>query len=328
MSSLPQLHAQEHRRLLEEFLGLFNDKKLHHAWVIQGEDLLSVKQFVSTLSQRLLGIDEGSDSEETPLHPDSFYMDENTSSTASGKISVEDVRRVNAFAMKSPLKAADKVIFIHNANLMTTQAQNALLKTLEAPPQGVYFFLTTSHISGLLPTIQSRCQQKKIPLLSFEEFQETLAQDERYGALSPAEQRGVYDLAQGSLLRGCAVLDNDGYDAYLTFLKQLSPLISEKNYAPILAHLNKVVATRDEGKLALFEEQLVQTLVFLKAAHLGELSSQFDGVFEPLVEKTSLEAVATCYTRVVAGLRDGRFLMLDARQTLTNVLREFETLVV
>ena len=56
-----------------------------------------------------------------------------------------------------------KVILISNAESLTINAANALLKILEEPPENSYLILTTQNISSLLPTIISRCVMFKTP---------------------------------------------------------------------------------------------------------------------------------------------------------------------
>ena len=61
-----------------------------------------------------------------------------------GTISVDDIReQVNDTVMVKPYQGPYKVYIIDHAELMTPQAQNALLKTLEEPPEYVVFFLLT-----------------------------------------------------------------------------------------------------------------------------------------------------------------------------------------
>ena len=56
-----------------------------------------------------------------------------------------------------PYYSPYKIYIVADADLMTPQAQNALLKTIEEPPKYAVIILLTSNIGGLLPTIQSRC---------------------------------------------------------------------------------------------------------------------------------------------------------------------------
>ncbi len=73
-------------------------------------------------------------------------------------ITIDAVRQMEQFlSLKVPVKTANsRVIIIEDAHLLGTEAQNALLKTLEEPPEGTLLILTVSHEQALLPTIRSR----------------------------------------------------------------------------------------------------------------------------------------------------------------------------
>ncbi len=75
-------------------------------------------------------------------------------------IGIEAVRRLERFtALKVPGKSAhDRAVLIENAHMMTVEAQNALLKLLEEPPEGTVMILTVNHEQTMLPTIRSRAQ--------------------------------------------------------------------------------------------------------------------------------------------------------------------------
>lgn len=78
-------------------------------------------------------------------------------------ISVDDIReQLNGDIMIKPYSSPYKIYIIPEADLMTVQAQNALLKTLEEPPEYAVIFLLTENGDGLLPTIQSRCVMLKL----------------------------------------------------------------------------------------------------------------------------------------------------------------------
>lgn len=68
-------------------------------------------------------------------------------------------RYIEPVAAKTPLLGHGKVFIIDEADLLAPVGQNALLKTLEEPTPGTYFFLVTSQADRLLPTIRSRCQR-------------------------------------------------------------------------------------------------------------------------------------------------------------------------
>ncbi|PIZ63727.1 hypothetical protein COY17_00320 [Candidatus Saccharibacteria bacterium CG_4_10_14_0_2_um_filter_52_9] len=75
-------------------------------------------------------------------------------------IAIEAVRQLEKFlALKVPGQSGhDRAIIIEDAHLLSHEAQNALLKTLEEPPKGTILILTASHEQALLPTIRSRAQ--------------------------------------------------------------------------------------------------------------------------------------------------------------------------
>ena len=78
-------------------------------------------------------------------------------------ISVDDIRtQVNGDIMIIPYSSPYKVYIIPDADLLTVQAQNALLKTIEQPPEYAVIFLLTENADSLLPTIRSRCVMLKL----------------------------------------------------------------------------------------------------------------------------------------------------------------------
>lgn len=72
-------------------------------------------------------------------------------------ISVDDIRRMQQDISIRPMYSAKKVYLIAEADKMTVQAQNCLLKTLEEPPEYAVIILTAVNVNSLLETIRSRC---------------------------------------------------------------------------------------------------------------------------------------------------------------------------
>ncbi|HSW88343.1 MAG TPA: hypothetical protein VLG12_04220 [Candidatus Saccharimonadales bacterium] len=73
-----------------------------------------------------------------------------------GSIGIEDVRNFQKQIMLKPMRGENKAIIIKDAHTLTTEAQNALLKTLEEPPNHTYIYLLAENTNNLLPTILSR----------------------------------------------------------------------------------------------------------------------------------------------------------------------------
>lgn len=83
-------------------------------------------------------------------HPDFFY-------TGREKIKVEDIDQLLDFMSLKPLISDKKIAIIDNAENITMEASNRLLKVLEEPPKGFAVILVTSNPQALLPTVLYRC---------------------------------------------------------------------------------------------------------------------------------------------------------------------------
>lgn len=96
-------------------------------------------------------------------HPDIIYVNHEKPNT----ISVEDVRtQVVDDVVIKPYSGRYKIYIIPDAEKMTPQAQNAILKTIEEPPSYAIFLLLANNIEALLPTIQSRCVRLDVRAVS------------------------------------------------------------------------------------------------------------------------------------------------------------------
>lgn len=100
---------------------------------------------------------------ESSNNPDVFYV----KATKTISISVDDIREqiVNEVKIK-PYSYKRKIFIIDKADTMTSQAQNALLKTLEEPPKYVLIILIAENTENFLPTVLSRCVMMKFSPIS------------------------------------------------------------------------------------------------------------------------------------------------------------------
>ena len=78
---------------------------------------------------------------------------------AASNTGVENIREIIDRARFSPTQARWKVYVIDECHMLSTAASNALLKTIEEPPEKVVFILATTNPERVLTTIQSRCQK-------------------------------------------------------------------------------------------------------------------------------------------------------------------------
>lgn len=96
-------------------------------------------------------------------------------SPSNASFGVDDVRNIIDEVSKKPYEGEKKVLILYKCDKMTVQAQNALLKTIEEPPKGVYLVLLSDSLETILDTIQSRCQVYKLTPLSKEEMLEYIS---------------------------------------------------------------------------------------------------------------------------------------------------------
>lgn len=137
--------------------------KLSHAYIISGEKGCGKKKIADSFCLALqcdaAAIDGCMECHPckqvlSGSHPDVKYLVKEKENT----IGVEEVRvQINNDVQIKPYNDKYKIYVIEDAHLMTVQAQNALLKTIEEPPEYVIMLLLTSNSERLLPTIVSRC---------------------------------------------------------------------------------------------------------------------------------------------------------------------------
>jgi hypothetical protein len=78
---------------------------------------------------------------------------------AGESIKIADAKRIKNFVQMTRFTSPIKLVFMADASALTNEAANALLKTIEEPPEGSHIILATTKADALLPTISSRCQR-------------------------------------------------------------------------------------------------------------------------------------------------------------------------
>lgn len=136
--------------------------KVSHAYIIQGEAAsgkkLLAKTFAAALQcegqgERPCGVCRSCKQAESGNHPDIRWI-----THEKAAIGVDDIRlQLNNDIMVKPYSRPYKVYLIEEAEKMTEQAQNAMLKTMEEPPEYGVILLLTVNAKLLIPTVLSRC---------------------------------------------------------------------------------------------------------------------------------------------------------------------------
>lgn len=128
---------------------------------------------------------------------------------AASNRNIDDIRQIIDEVQFKPAKCKYRVYIIDEVHMLTTQAFNALLKTLEEPPEHVVFILATTEVHKLPQTILSRCQKfefHRIPPRAIADRLLFVAQQEEV-TLSDSAAMLIASVADGALRDGLSLLD-------------------------------------------------------------------------------------------------------------------------
>ncbi|MBQ9607937.1 MAG: DNA polymerase III subunit delta' [Lachnospiraceae bacterium] len=216
-----------HEDILKHFKSSIEMDKVAHAYIISGEVGSGKKALASAFAKTLQCEEKKSEpcekchsciQAESGNHPDIIFVTHEKS-----VISVNDIREqvVNTIDIK-PYKSRYKIYIIEESELMTTEAQNALLKTIEEPPEYAVLMLLTSNVDKLLPTVVSRSIS-----LSIKPVRERDILDYLMKEMNLTEEKAYFclDFAQGNLGKAIKLATNDEYahivEAVVNMLKSI-----------------------------------------------------------------------------------------------------------
>ena len=136
-------------------------------------------------------------------HMDVLEMD------AASKTGIDDIRELIENSKYSPTSAKFKIFIIDEVHMLSKQAFNGLLKTLEEPPPSLKFILATTEVKKIPVTILSRCQRFDLKRVSINEIfnhLEKIAKEEK-GNISTKALRIIAQVSEGSVRDGISLLD-------------------------------------------------------------------------------------------------------------------------
>ena len=125
-----------------------------------------------------------------------------------GTLKIDQFRELKGSMGFGAHESGYRITLIPNADRMTPQAANSVLKLLEEPPRGWIFFLTASDPTLVLPTVLSRCQTIRLRPLNTETIQELLALD----SIDPRRRTICARLAHGSWAKALAMADDEVWE--------------------------------------------------------------------------------------------------------------------
>jgi DNA polymerase III subunit delta' len=146
-------------------------------------------------------------------------------------LSVETIRSMIKDVYLKPYTGDWKIYVFPQADIMTPQAQNALLKTLEEPPDHAVMILASAQPEKLLPTVLSRCQRATFRPVSSHDIRNWLLN--RY-ELSEVQASQVAAFANGTPSRAVRLMESDAFRQLRNEFLELTDLLVDGQLSPLL----------------------------------------------------------------------------------------------
>ncbi|MEB3219148.1 MAG: DNA polymerase III subunit gamma/tau [Nostocales cyanobacterium 94392] len=168
---------------------------------------------------------------------------------AASNTGVDNIREIIERAQFAPVQCRYKVYVIDECHMLSTQAFNALLKTLEEPPRHVVFVLATTDPQRVLPTIISRCQRfdfRRIPIEAMVQHLRHIALTENINITTEAITL-VAQVSQGGLRDAESLLDQLGLLSEEITPEKVWDLVGSVSEYDLLDLLKAIVSDDSEG---------------------------------------------------------------------------------
>ena len=179
-----------HQRPIKWLQTAVETHHLGHAYLFHGEPAIGKRHTAMALIQLLhcehpqldsspdaCGTCRSCHQVEQHIHPDCLLIQPEDGQKQNPKIKIDQIRAIEHLVIYRPLVGSHKICLIDEADTMTIEAANALLKTLEDPPDHCLFLLISSRPEHLLPTIRSRCIAVRFTPLPIDDIVEFLKQN-------------------------------------------------------------------------------------------------------------------------------------------------------
>ncbi len=176
-------------------------ERMHHAWLLSGKAGLGKSSFARAAAHTLVG--GGPDPDHHPdiltitygprTREDEKKRDDGKPFEFARSIRIGQIRDIQRRLTTRPTLGDRRAVIIDPADDLERPAANALLKSLEEPPEGTYFLLVSHSPARLLPTIRSRCRTLRFPAVPDDVLEGLVARtmpeaapDERAAAVAAA----------------------------------------------------------------------------------------------------------------------------------------------
>lgn len=236
-----------HEGLLKIFKDLIKAEKLSQSYIFFGQEGVGKKTFALTLASFLEN--KKQEFEQNKALNDFIFI----SPGEENSLGIDRIREIKNFLFQRPNVSRYRTVVVDRAETLTTEAQNALLKISEEPPQAALIILIVRDLNLLMPTILSRFQTIYFSILKLEVISKWLIND------FSLEEKKAKEISQASFGRpGLAwrlVQDQN----FLSLKKQAEEFVSSKTSTS--SKLIKDLVDDENFKLPNFLDAVIETLV-------------------------------------------------------------------
>ncbi len=321
-----------HEDAKQQLESAYASGRMHHAWLLVGAEGIGKASLAYLAAQMILSDGEShldSPNSQHPAarliaaeaHPDLFVLrcpvDDKTG-VVKDSIPVEDARKLAPFMGMTASQGSGRVALIDEAQKLTRNGQNAILKMIEEPPTGATIFLTATTIGGLLPTIRSRCRMLPMQPLTDSQLGIVLA---RMGADLPTGEDAkarFMAASAGSASRAVKLLDTDAltlFDELLAILAAM-PVIDLVRVHKLADQIGKKA---DADVFDVVTGLLVDTLRdAVRAAALGQGDAL--GLAAKLGGRGRLDKALELWESTARTFAEAQSAALDKKLALINAL--------
>lgn len=232
-----------HEQIKEHLLNAAKLGKISHAYILDGEEGSGKKMIAAAFAKTVQCEKQGQapcmecrscKQAESRNNPDIIYV----SHEKPGSIGVEDIRKqLNGDIMIKPYSCPFKIYIIDEADKLTVQAQNALLKTIEEPPAYAVIMLLTAKASALLPTILSRCV-----LLTLKPVKDSLIKEYLMKNLQIPDYRADLStaFARGNVGKALKLASSESFDQIKEDALQLLKYLNDMEIHEIIESIKRI----------------------------------------------------------------------------------------
>ena len=214
---------EKNKQILEKTVKL---NKVSHSYIFCGIEGIGKKEIAKEFANMILNKDINNNPDFLLIEPE------------DGKIKIEKIREIQKKAAEKPIISDKKIYILNDADTMTTEAQNCLLKTLEEPPEYLTIILICSNENNLLSTIKSRCTRMYFEPIPEEKIKEYIEKN-----LGISIKQNTIELSQGSIGKTLKIQENQ---AFFENIEKILLNISQKDIIEIMQMSEEIYKSKEE----------------------------------------------------------------------------------